>query len=476
MASTKVLTEHTLNKQLLATEYAVRGEIVIKADLLRNSLSKPNHGLPFNEIISCNIGNPHELGQQPITFFRQVIALCHYPALLGSSQFPADAQERAKLYLSSVKGTGSYTNSQGIKIIRDQVAAFIEQRDGYKADPDNIFLTDGASAGVKSILQALIRDSLDGVLVPIPQYPLYSASLTLLGGQMSGYYLDESKGWAMQQEELERAYAEATKKGVNLRALVVINPGNPTGQCLSRESMEQTIEFCRSKRLVLMADEVYQTNVYGTTPFLSFKKVLRDMGPQYKDVELVSFHSVSKGFLGECGQRGGYMELEGIDEAVRAQLYKLASISLCSNTTGQMMTGLMVDPPKPGSASYTLYAQERDAILSSLKRRAKKLADGLNRIPGIQCNEVEGALYAFPQISLPPKLQEAARQAKKAPDTFYCLHLLQSTGLVVVPGSGFGQRSGTFHFRTTILPSEDRIDRVIENIANFHTAFIKQYQ
>jgi aspartate/methionine/tyrosine aminotransferase len=109
-----------------------------------------------------------------------------------------------------------------------------------------------------------------------------------------------------------------------------------------------------------MADEVYQTNIYmpKQRPFYSFKKVLRDMGREYEDFELISFHSVSKGMVGECGRRGGYFELAGIDIDVVAQIYKSVSITLCPNVQGQIMVELMVNPPKEGEPSYELYTKE----------------------------------------------------------------------------------------------------------------------
>lgn len=113
--------------------------------------------------------------------------------------------------------------------------------------------------------------------------------------------------------------------------------------------------------------------------------------------------SVSKGFLGECGLRGGYFELLGLGDDVKMQLYKLASMSLASNTLGMLTVGLMVNPPKPGDESYDLYVQERDAILSSMKRRAQVMSRALNGMTGVSCNEIEGAMYAFPTITLPRK-------------------------------------------------------------------------
>jgi alanine transaminase len=183
-----------------------------------------------------------------------------------------------------------------------------------------------------------------------------------------------------------------------------------------------------------------------------------------------------QGFMGECGLRGGYFEMLGFTKEVKQQILKLSSINLCPNAIGQITVGLMVQPPKEGDESYTTYVQERDAILSSMQRRAVSLTSALNSIPGVQCNSIDGAMYAFPAIVLPPKLVEHAQSLGEEPDAFYCMELLKATGIVVVPGSGFGQRDGTFHFRTTILPPEDKMVEVVRQFTNFHTTFIKKFE
>lgn len=477
------LSQATINQRVVAAAYAVRGELVIKADGMKQHITQAKSTgspapYPFEQVVQCNIGNPQELGQAPLTFHRQVLALCSYPALIEqwlkqpNDLFAPDAIARAQRYLSEMPSTGAYTNSMGLSFVRAEVAEFIASRDGFAADPNDIFLTDGASTGVKAILQLLIRDEKDSVMTPIPQYPLYSATLSLLGGSPAGYYLNESTNWSLSTTELERAYNAAREAGQNVRALVVINPGNPTGQCLPRDTMVEVVEFCAKNKLVLMADEVYQENVYSDVPFTSFKSVVRAMNSQ---IELVSFHSTSKGFLGECGQRGGYMELTNINEDVRSQIYKLASVSLCSNVSGQLMTGLMVNPPAKGDASYELYIKERDTILDSMKRRAIVVADAMNNCEGISCQPVQGSMYAFPRIHLSAKAIEAAKLAGKQPDTFYCLALLEATGLVTVPGSGFGQRENEWHLRSTILPKEAQLNDVMERFASFHKSFMKRY-
>ena len=192
-----------------------------------------------------------------------------------------------------------------------------------------------------------------------------------------------------------RQYEKASASGLNVRALALINPGNPTGQVLSADAVLAVCRFCAARGIVLLADEVYQRNVYADgARFVSAKKAALDGGVG-AELELVSFHSTSKGLIGECGRRGGYMELHNIDADVHAQLYKLASAGLCSGVAGQVMTSLMVRPPAPGDDSHAAHAAEEAAILTSLRSNAELLVDGLNAIPGITCNAAEGAMYAF---------------------------------------------------------------------------------
>ena len=145
--------------------------------------------------------------------------------------FPADAVDRATQLLSYFPGgVGAYSDSRGAPGIREEVAGFITKRDGgVPSSADDIFLTEGASPSVKYILNALIRGPRDGILTPIPQYPLYSACIKQYGGQLVPYELDESKGWGMDVAELKERAATARSMGIAVRALVFINPGNPTG-------------------------------------------------------------------------------------------------------------------------------------------------------------------------------------------------------------------------------------------------------
>jgi aspartate/methionine/tyrosine aminotransferase len=453
-----VLRLEDIGHAVRETQYAVRGPIVARADALERQGRK---------IIYCNIGNPQSLGQRPLTWVRQVVALAEYPELLdgpAASTFPADVVETARRVLAqSPYGLGAYTESKGFRFVREAVAEFITARDGIPADPERVYLTDGASKAVQSILRMLISDERDGILIPTPQYPLYSATITLYGGAQVPYYLDEAHGWGLSAEALDRALADARARGVRPRGIVVINPGNPTGGVLDEGHVEMVLRHAREHGLSVLADEVYQQNVYlPGARFISFASVLEKR--EIRDVSLFSFHSVSKGYLGECGHRGGYVECRNVPEDVLDEMTKLQSVSLCANSVGQIVTYLLVRPPKQGDASFDTWKAERAKVLDDLRRKAEIMARGLDAIEGISCVPVAGAMYAFPKITLPAGVADGE----------YCLALLEETGICVVPGSGFGQEPGTAHFRTTILPPLDEIETVVRRMAEFHRGFVSR--
>eukprot|EP00300_Choanocystis_sp_HF-7_P005660 c14199_g1_i4.p3 GENE.c14199_g1_i4~~c14199_g1_i4.p3 ORF type:complete len:249 (+),score=56.80 c14199_g1_i4:750-1496(+) len=247
---------------------------------------------------------------------------------------------------------------------------------------------------------------------------------------------------------------------------------------MTEANIADVIAFCARERLVILADEVYQNNTYDPSlPFHSFKKVLASVPADVRSgVELFSFNSVSKGMLGECGLRGGYMECTNIDDEVVEQLYKNASVSLCSNVVGQLAVGLMTKPPVEGEPSYPLYAAEIRRQYESLQRRAVSVVAALNAMEGVRCNPAQGAMYAFPQITLPAKALAHAKALGMTGDTMYCLELLEKAGVCVVPGSGFGQADGTWHFRTTFLPPESQMQGVMERMAAFHADFMARFR
>ncbi|HPS65187.1 MAG TPA: aminotransferase class I/II-fold pyridoxal phosphate-dependent enzyme, partial [Ignavibacteria bacterium] len=284
-----------LNQRLLDAQYAVRGRIVDKAQQMEEKGEK---------IIYCNIGNPQIFKQKPLTYVREVLSLVTYPELLKNEEvlktFHADSVKKAKFIMEKMPmGVGAYSQSPGVPFIRQACADFIKRRDGIETKRERIILTDGASKGVQAVLFALLRNDNDGIMIPIPQYPLYSATLTLYGGTLVDYYLDEANSWQLNGQSLKDSYEKAKAKGINPVAITVINPGNPTGAVLSEDNVKMIINFARSHNLSILADEVYQENVYPKDKkFHSFAKVMSDMN--ITDVALFSFHSMSKGFYGEC--------------------------------------------------------------------------------------------------------------------------------------------------------------------------------
>ncbi|PWY78309.1 alanine aminotransferase [Aspergillus heteromorphus CBS 117.55] len=471
-----------INPHVKAAKYAVRGELAVKAEEYRVRLSEGDKSLPFDSVIFANIGNPQQLDQKPISFFRQVLSLLENTALLEHPEalrttfgYQQDVIDRAKVLLADVQSVGAYSHSQGAPVIRNSVAKFIEERDGFSANPQDLYLTGGASSGVSTLLNIICDGPSAGVLVPIPQYPLYTATLSLLNAQCVPYNLEEEKAWGTDVNAIRENLSRAKAAGTDVRAIVVINPGNPTGASLSAEDIKGVLDLAAEEKLVVIADEVYQTNVF-TGEFISFKKRLRqlqqEVSGKYDNVELVSLHSVSKGMVGECGHRGGYFELVGFDPEVAAQVYKYVSIMLCPPVIGQCLVELMVNPPKEGAPSHELYQKEYNGIRDGLRKRAFALYEAFQRMEGVECQEPQGAMYLFPTITLPAKAIEAAKAENRAADEFYCLRLLDATGVCVVPGSGFGQKENTLHFRTTFLaPGTDWVERIVK----FHSEFMAKY-
>lgn len=480
------LTLSDINENVLKAKYAVRGSIPMRAEELNRKLQKDPKSVPFDKIINANIGNPQQLKQNPLSFYRQVLSLVQYPDLLktlekmGSNEiYKSDAIKRARKLLDEIGGSvGAYSESQGVYGIRKTVAEFITKRDdGEVAYPEDIFLTAGASAAVTYLLSTLSKGQETGVLIPIPQYPLYTATLALNNTHALPYYLEEKTGWSTNIIDIEKVVKKAISDGIKPSVLVVINPGNPTGAVLSKESIAKVFEVASKYGIAVIADEVYQENILGEAKFVSMKKVLRELQRhhpgQFDNVQLASLHSTSKGVSGECGQRGGYMELTGFSHEIRQVLLKLASISLCPVITGQVLIDLMVSPPQPGDESYEQDQAERKFIHSKLSKRAKLLYETFNSLEGIDCQKPQGAMYLFPNIKMPYIAVQEAHHLEMTPDEFYCRELLEATGICTVPGSGFGQVNGTYHLRTTFLAPGSKW---INDWATFHKRFFDKYR
>ncbi|KAF2905114.1 hypothetical protein ILUMI_01063 [Ignelater luminosus] len=473
------LTLNNINPNIKKMEYPLCGLFEARiAELereIKNGVKKP-----FTEIIKPDTGDCHAIGQSPITFIRQVMSIVLYPPLLDDPKFPDDAKQRARVILNACRGgsIGSYTDATGIEIIRKHAAEFIEKRDGIPCNWEDVTLCGGAADGIKKILKLFIKETNGkraGVMIPIPQYYFYSVTLDEFGLHKIRYYLDESQKWSVNIEEMQRSIDKAKEICIP-KVLVIINPGNPTGQVLTRKNIEEIIQFAYKENLYILADEVHQNNIYSeNSKFYSFKKVMTEMGKPYADMELSSFMSCSKGYSGECGFRAGFSETLNMCPEVKAVFHKASSPMLCS-ATGQACLEPLVCPPESGEPSYELFIKEKKDILDSLKSQAKLLVDTLNKFEGISCNEVQGAMYAFPQIKFSLRAIEAAKEQNQSPDKFYATEVLENTGIYIAPGEGFGQVPRTYHFCVTTLLPVNKMKIMLKNLEVFHKEFMDRYR
>ena len=277
-SSRKPLTIDNLNTNVKNVEYAVRGPIPTRALEIENELICNPNCHPFDKLIHVNIGDPQNLGQSPLTFPRQLLALCAYPSLLSGENsriFPDDVRIRARQVLQQLGSFGGYSHSIGYPHLRKSVSNFISKRDNITSD-STIIISDGASKIIQVLLSCIRNNDSsypNGVMIPIPQYPLYSASLSYLGLRAIPYFLQEDSFWGFDIDKLTESLRSYQSECCP-RALVVINPGNPTGQCLHSLQQKEIIRFCHDNNLLLLADEVYQDNIYDkNVQWTSFRKI-----------------------------------------------------------------------------------------------------------------------------------------------------------------------------------------------------------
>ncbi|XP_067308284.1 alanine aminotransferase 2 [Pseudorasbora parva] len=434
----------------------------------------------YKEVIDLSSGDLHRGGIKPITFVRQVLAACLYPALLEDDSLPLDVKQRADVLLGQCDGgsVGSYSDSCGITQIRHCLSNFITRRDGgVPSSPNNIFITSGSQMALMLMLKLLIQregSRQTGVLIAVPTYSTFILALVDQGAAIIPYHLCEEQGWTLQVEELRRALY-AGRKTCNPVALYICNPGNPTGHIQSRKSIEEVIRFAAEERLFLLVDEVYQSCVYEEdTEFESYKKVLSEMDSTISStVELASFNSASKGYMGECGLRGGYVELVNLDPAVKEYCRKLFRSS--PPVLGQIALDLMTDLPKPGDPSFPTFSEEVQSIKNVISKNACRIQEVFAELTGISCQPLKAGFFVFPCLNLPPRAIKWAKKKQIEPDMLYCLHLLEETGLHVRPGCEFGQRKDSHHFRLFVASQEDIMEDALQRLKTFHTQFMKEF-
>lgn len=472
-------------KPVLTPETCYKGLFDVKFSMVNLDLSSVEQKIaqkqvPFSSIIRCNLGNPQGVGQKPVTYLRQMIAGFACPDLIGKYVLPTDVEIRIKHILNSCSGksSGSYQATAGIPAVVEDVAAYISDRDGIPCSPATICMANGATEAIMALLRPIIRCETDAILCPRPGFPLYASTIVYYGGKEVSYDLDESNEWALTQDALEAALRQCKDEGLTPRCLVLINPNNPTGSTLTEGDIKNALRFAYENNMMVMSDEVYQTNIYEPDdfPFISARKLLYTLNAEgeCQGLELISIHSASKSIFGECGRRGGYWQAENLNSKFMEQIMDIISLG-STNTDGMVAMDVIVNPPRPGEPSYWTFKRECDALHTSLQRKARMVSQEMNSWKGLSCCKPSGAMYVFPRIHPPPAAIKAAELAGKEPDQLYCQDLLDNVGVFTLDGGMFGQKPGTYHLRMTILPSEEVMTDLLARWKVFHEEWIAKY-
>ena len=335
------------------------------------------------------------------------------------------------VYKAMRDGKNGYAPSPGIpealEAIRGEAA-----RKGIVTLRD-VFVTTGVSETVDLCLTALLNDGED-VLTPKPDYPLYSAVLCKLGIKLNTYDLNEDDGWQPELADIERKLTPRT------RAIVLINPNNPTGSLCTRQMLEQVADLARRHNLLVFSDEIYDKLILEDTPHIAFASVA-------PDVPCVTFGGMSKNYL-VPGWRIGWGIVSGDAAALKAYtegLHRLLRARLCANHPEQYSIKPALEGPQDHLAE----------VKRKLRSRRDLTQTWCEQTPHLNCVAPRGAFYAFPRIEI------------RESDETFVKELIRQKHVMVVHGSGFGQKPGTQHFRIVFLPDEQTLTKAYAGIAEF---------
>ncbi|MFF7590271.1 pyridoxal phosphate-dependent aminotransferase [Kitasatospora purpeofusca] len=360
------------------------------------------------------------------------------PALFGFDAPPEILQDILR-NLSSAHG---YGDSKGLLSARRAVVMHYEERGLHGLTVEDVFLGNGVSELIQLAMTALLDDG-DEVLVPAPDYPLWTASVSLAGGTAVHYRCDEQSDWYPDLADVEAKVTDRT------RAMVVINPNNPTGAVYPREVLEGLVGIARRHQLVIYADEIYDKILYDDAEHVP----LATLAP---DLFCVTFNGMSKSYR-VAGFRSGWMVLSG--DRTRARSYVegltvLASMRLCANMPAQHAVAAALG----GRQSIKDLVLPGGRLLES-RDAAYRL---LNEIPGVSCVKPRGALYAFPRLD--PKVFKIKDDARMV------LDLLRAERILLVQGSGFNWPEPD-HFRLVTLPRAEEITDAVTRIGVFLSGY-----
>lgn len=342
---------------------------------------------------------------------------------------------------------GGYSESKGLFAPRKAIVHYTQTKNIADVTVDDIIIGNGVSELIVMAMQGLLNNG-DQVLVPAPDYPLWTAGVTLAGGTPRHYICDEANEWLPDLKDIE------SKITANTRAIVVINPNNPTGALYPKETLLGIIEIARHHGLVIFADEIYDKVLYDGHTHTSLASLA-------DDVFFVTFNGLSKNYR-TCGYRAGWMVMSGAKEQASDYiegLNMLASMRLCANVPGQ----LAIQTALGGYQSINDLVSEEGRL-----RKQRDLAyEMLTAIPGVTCVKPKSALYLF------PKLDPAVYPIED--DQQFVLDLLIEEKVLLVQGSGFNWHTPD-HFRVVFLPAVDDLKEAIERIANFLARYREKHQ
>ncbi len=335
------------------------------------------------------------------------------------------------VYKAMRDGKNGYAPSAGIPealaAIRGEAA-----RKGISSLQD-VFVTSGASESVDICLTSLLNPG-DNILTPCPDYPLYSAVLSKLGIGLNPYYLNEEDGWQPELDDIKRKITPRT------RGIVLINPNNPTGSVCSRAMLEQIAEVAREHNLIIFSDEIYDKLMLDGDECISMAAVA-------PDVPVVTFGGMSKNFLAP-GWRLGWSIISGDPAVIKPYIegvHKLLRSRLSANHPEQYAIKIALEGPQDHLVG----------VCNKLRSRRDITMKYCNSIPHMSCVSPRGAFYAFPKLDIPDE------------DETFVKELILQKHVMVVHGSGFGQKPGTKHFRIVFLPDELTLTRAYEAIGEF---------
>jgi len=333
-------------------------------------------------------------------------------------------------YKAMLENKNGYSPSSGIKPALEAI-----ERDANKKGIDNIldiFITTGASEAIEICLTALLNSG-ENFLIPTPGYPLYTAVQSKLELEPNPYYLNEANGWQPDIEDIKSKINDKT------RAIVIINPNNPTGSVADKDTLQQIIDIALEHNLLIISDEIYDKLLFDGKKHVSIASL-------NKDVSCITFSGLSKNFvvpgfrLGWGVASGNQLKMKAYLEAVN----RILRARVCANHPEQYA----VIPALDGDQTHI------QKMVETLQKRRDITNNMLNSIPKINLVKPTGAFYAFPSVDVKD-------------DNKFVSELIRKTGVIVVPGAGFGQKPGTSHFRVVILPQEDVLKKAYELIGNF---------